>query len=130
VRKHNTNAGQELLFLLRQQRYLYHQLKILSQRQHELAGTNSPELLLEVITGRRKLVEKLRQVNDKLRSVRMNWPKVVGQIEPKHRDQANKMVSEVQQIIGEIRSITPSETVQSLPLQADFVEPFVETQLQ
>jgi len=130
MRKQNANAGQELLFLLRQQRYLYHQLKILSQRQHELAGTSSPELLLEVITGRRKLVEKLRQINDKLRSVRMNWPKVVAQIEPKHRDQANRMVSEVEQIIGEIRSITPSETAQSLPLLPDFIEPFVETQLQ
>lgn len=73
MKKHNTNAGATLLFLLRQQRCLYHQLKILADRQQELAGTNSPEFLLGVISGCRKLVEKLREVDDKLRLVRTNW---------------------------------------------------------
>lgn len=128
--KYNANAGTELLFLLRQQRYLYHQLKDLSERQQELAGTNSPELLLEVITGRRKLVEKLRQVNNKLRPIKMNWPKVISQIGPEHQDQAHKMLGEVREIIGEIRAITTPETAQRLGLKWEFAEPLVETQLQ
>ncbi len=130
MRERNSNAGTELLFLLRQQRYLYHELKILSERQQELSGTNSPELLLEVITGRRKLVEKLRQVNSKLRPVKMNWPKVLDQIGPEHRDQADKMAGEVREIIGQIRAIASPETAEGLPLGWEFQEPFVETQLQ
>ena len=66
MKKHNTDIGVELLFLLRQQRYLYHQLKILTDRQQQLAGTTSPELLLGLISGRRKLVEKLRELESKL----------------------------------------------------------------
>lgn len=128
--KQDANAGHELLSLLRQQRFLYHQLRILSQRQQELAGTNSPELLLEVITGRRKLVEKLRQVNSKLRPVTMNWPKVLGQIGPEDKDQANKIVGEVQEIIGQIRAITTPDTAQTLPLKVEFAAPLVQSQLQ
>ena len=116
MKKDNTNLGLELLFLLRQQRYLYHQLKMLTDRAHQIAGTNSPELLLEVIFGRRKLVEKLRESNDKLRSIRANWPKLSGQIEPEHKVQAQKVANQVQQIIEEILAVTPSETAQNLPL--------------
>jgi len=44
MKKHNTNIGAELLFLLRQQRYLCHQLKILTAKQQGLAAveTNLP----------------------------------------------------------------------------------------
>jgi len=129
MKKHNTNAGAALLSLLRQQRYLYHQLKILADRQQELAGANSPELLLEVISGRRKLVEKLREVDSKLRLVKTNWQKLSEQIGPDYKDQAHKIANEVQEIIGEIMAVTPSETTQNLPLYQDreFDELFAKT---
>lgn len=130
--KHNSNAGVELLFLLRQQRCLYHQLKILTDRQQQLAGTDSPELLLEVIFGRRKLIEKLEELESKLRPVKANWQKLSGQIGPEYKAQAHKIAHQVQEIIREILAVTPSETAQNLPLQEDwkFDELFAKTQAQ
>ena len=125
----NSNVGVELLFLLRQQRYLYHQLKILTDRQRQLAGTNSPELLLEVVSGRRKLIEKLRELDDKLRPIKANWQKLSGQIDPEYKTQAERTVNQVQEIISQILAVTPPETAQNLPLDQNwkFDELFAET---
>jgi len=132
MEKHNTDIGAELLFLLRQQRYLYHQLKILTDRQQQLAGTTSPELLLELISGRRKLVEKLRELEDKLRPIKANWQKLSGRIGPEHKVQAYKTANQVQEIIGEILRAIPSETAQNLRLNENwrFDELFAEAQFQ
>ncbi|MHC4396352.1 MAG: hypothetical protein ACYS1A_11925 [Planctomycetota bacterium] len=132
MKNHNTNAGVELLFLLRQQRYLYHQLKILTERQRQLAGTSSPESLLEVISGRRKLVEKLHELNNKLRPIKANWQKLSSQIEPEHKAQAYEITNHVQEIIGQIVSTGPSEMTQGLPLDQawKFDELFAETKPQ
>ena len=129
-KKHNTNIGVELLFLLRHQRYFYHQLKILADRQRQLAGTNSPELLLEVISKRRKLIDKLWKLNDRLRPIKANWQNLSSQVEPECKAQAHKIVNQVQEIIGQILAVTPSETTQNLPLHQDrkFDEFFAETQ--
>ncbi len=116
MKKDNTKAGVKLLSLLRQQRYLYHQLKLLAHKQHQTAGTNSPEQLLEVIFGRRKLVEKRRELDDKLRLIKACWPKLSNQIEPEHKAEAHKMANDVQEIIGEILEVAPSETAGNLPL--------------
>ena len=130
MKEHNTDAGVELLFLLRQQRYLYHQLKILTERQRQLVGRNSPELLLEVIFGRRKLVEKLRGLDEKLRPIKSNWQKLSSRIRPECKAQACEAVNQIQQIVGEILAVAPSETAQSLPSPQDwkFDELFAETQ--
>jgi len=132
MEKYNTDIGAELLFLLRQQRYLYHQLKILTDRQQQLAGTNSPELLLGLISGRRKLVEKLRELEDKLRPIKANWQKLSGRIGPEHKIQAHKTANQVQEIIGEILRTVPSETAQNLRLNENwrFDELFAEAQFQ
>ena len=129
MKKRNTNVGAELLFLLRQQRYLYHQLKNLTDRQRQLAGINSPELLLEVISGRRKLIEKLRELDDKLRPIKANWQKLSSQIEPEYKAQAEEIVSQVQEIVGQILAVTPHEMTENLPLHQDweFDELFAET---
>jgi len=130
--EHNGDAGAEVLFLLRQQRYLYHQLKMLTDRQRQLAGTSSPELLLEVVSGRRKLVEKLRQLDDKLRPVKANWQKLSRQIEPEHKAQVHKIANQVKEIIQEISAVGPSQTAQNLSLNQNcrFDELFVEPQPQ
>ena len=119
MKNHNADAGVELLFLLRQQRYLYHQLKILTDKQQQSAGTNSPELLLEFISGRRKLVEKLRELEDKLRLIKANRRRLFGQIGSEYKAQAGKIASQVQGIIGEISAAAPPEIAQNLPLNED-----------
>lgn len=130
MEKHNTRVGLELLSLLRQQRYLYHQLKNLTDRQQQLAGANSPELLLEVTSGRRKLVEKLRELDNKLRPIKANWQKLSGQIQPEHKLQVREMANHVREIIGQISAVAPSQTAQNLPLNDNcrFDELFVEAQ--
>ena len=129
MKNHNADAGVELLFLLRQQRYLCHQLKILTDRQQQSAGTDSPELLLGFISGRHKLAEKLRELEDKLRPIKANWQKLFGRIGPEYKPQAGKIANQVQEIIGGILASAPSEVAQNLPLNEDcrFDELFAET---
>lgn len=124
--------GIELLSLLRQQRYLYHQLKILADNHHHPAGVSSPESMLGFISGRRKLAEKLRELDDKLQPVRTNLQKLSGRIEPECKTQVHEIANQLQQIKEQILAVTPSDSVQSLPLCQDwnFEELFAETQLQ
>ena len=114
-KEHYTNTAFQLLFLLRQQRYLYHQLKILTDRQKELSETNSPEQLLEIINGRRKLIEKLRQTDGKLRPIKTNWGKLSRHIGPEHRKKAYDLVNQVQELVAEISTSCPPEMIQQLP---------------
>jgi hypothetical protein len=130
MKKHNTNIGAELLSLLRQQRYWFHQLKTLTAKQQELVRTSSPELMLELISGRRKLIEKLREVDNKLRPVRTNWQTLSGQIGADYKKQIHEMANEVREIVSEIPAAVPSETTQNSLLHQDwgFGELFAETQ--
>ena len=130
MKEHNTNTGTELLSLLKQQRYLYHQLKMLTDRQQQLTQTNSPELLLEVISGRRKLIEKLQELNDKMRPIKTNWQKVCMRIEPEHKAKARETANQIKDIISQITAAGPSHTTQNLPLNQDwkFDELFTEQQ--
>lgn len=132
MKEQNNEAGAELLFLLRQQRRLYHQFKMLTDRQRQLAGTDSPEQLLEVVFGRRKLLEKLRELDGKLRPIKANWQRLSAQIGPEHKAQAYNMANQVKEIVGEILAFFPSETVENLLVNENcrFDEVFVEPQLQ
>jgi len=115
----NPNVGMEVLFLLRQQRYLYHQLKSLTFRQQQLAGNQSPELILEIIAGRRKLTEKLQQLENQLRPIRTNWEKVSERISPEDIANVKKVTSEVQEIVLQIQEIAPTEAIGHLPLDGN-----------
>jgi len=102
MRKHNTNASTELLSVLRQQRYLYHQLKMLTDKQRQLTETNSPESAIEIIFGRRKLIEKIQESGNKLQTIRTNWPKISSQIDAEYKTQAGDLINQIQEIIKEI----------------------------
>jgi len=132
MKKHKANASVELLFLLRQQRCLYRQLKILTDQEQQLAGTGSPELLLEAIIGRSKLIEKLRELDSKPRPIKANWWKLSRQIGLRYKTQAEKIVNQVQEIIAEILAAAPRERAQNLALaeKCRFDEFFAETQAQ
>ena len=113
MEQQNTNAGHELLNLLRQQRYLYHELGLLTVRKQQLGETDSPELALEIINAKRKLVEKLREINNKLRPIRAKWQKLLLQIEPVQMAKANKLAEEVKQIVARISTVNKRSAVQS-----------------
>ncbi len=121
-----TNAGHEFLNLLRQQRYLYHEMRLLTLRKQELTAANSPELMLEIITGRRKLTEKLSEVNNKLRIVKTNWHKLLSQIGPKQMSQANELAEQIKQLVTGIQTVkakgaTAQSTVQDEPKSDKFL---------
>ena len=107
---HDTSASFQLLFLLRQQRYLYHQLKLLTDRQKHLSGTDSPEQMLEIINGRRKLIEKLRQLDARFRPIKSNWENLSRQIGPEDRKKARELVREVRDLISNISESCPVES--------------------
>ncbi len=131
MKRYDSGIGTELLFLLRQQRYLYHQLEMLTDGQRQLVETNSPESLLGFISGRRKLIEKLQELDNKLQPVRTNLQKVCDRIEPECKIRVHEIANQVQQIKERILAVTPSELVQSLPLCRDwnFGELFAEAQV-
>jgi len=126
MENNDTNAGHEFLNLLRQQRYLYHELRLLKLRKQEPSVTNSPELMLEIITGRRKLTEKLRDVNNKLRIVKANWHKLLSQIGPKQMSQANELAEQIKQLVTDIQTVkakgaAAKSTVQEEPTSDKFL---------
>ena len=120
MNEHETNTGAELLFLLRQQRYLYHQLRILTDRQCQLAGTDSSELLVEIFSGRSKLIEKLQELDNKLRPIKAGWQEFSNRIGAEYKTAVYEIVSQIQEIINKIMAFSPTEMVQNLPLHQDW----------
>lgn len=98
------NLGDEVLFLLKQQRNLYYQLKELDKKQAEMFwGANSPEELVKILAGRRKLLEKLRTVNGKLKPIKANWQNIYDKIDQGNLKQAATLAREVSSIVGDMR---------------------------
>jgi hypothetical protein len=116
------NVGAGLLFLLRQQRYLYHQFKGVAEMEREADNNNSPELMVAAINGRRKLSEKLREVTEKLRPIKANWGDICRQIGPECMSKVRKLSSETEQIIKEISADGPDETERPLYQEMIFEE--------
>ena len=108
---HSMDAGVELVALLKQQRYFYHQFKILTERQNESDGTEAGELSLQFIFGRRKLVEKLTQISDKLRPIKSNWSRVAEQIRDEQMIHVYEMSHAVDEIIDELESTGEDQNV-------------------
>jgi len=101
------NTGEEVVFLLKQQRNLYHQLKSLAQKQSKIFWTSaSPEDLVRILSGRRKLIEKLRQVNDKLRPIKANWQNISLKIAPGQLEIARQLAGSVALLVAQLRDIT------------------------
>ncbi len=108
---HSMDAGVELVALLKQQRCLYHQFKILAERQSQLDAMDAGELALQFIFGRRKLVQKLTQIAGKLRPIKANWERVADHIRPKQMSQVYEMAHEVDEIIDELESSAEGQKV-------------------
>ena len=101
---HSTDAGVGLVALLKQQRYFYHQFKLLAERQSESDGVEAGELSLQFISGRRKLVEKLTQISGKLRPIKANWARVAEHIRVEQMIDVYEMAHEVDELIDELES--------------------------
>lgn len=106
MKNENEQIGVELLFLLKQQRNLYHQLKALAEQQKQVFWeTKSPEDLVRLLSGRRKLIEKLRQVNSKLKPIKANWPVIARKMGSEERVQARILACAVAGIVNDIKDM-------------------------
>jgi hypothetical protein len=116
VDKSGNDIGPELIFLLKQQRNLFHQLKMLTADQSVFAKVDSPEKILKIVTGRRKLVEKIHKLSNQLSPLKSNWSSIRTRILPEHKNDAIQMAEEVRSLIGQIRSTASQEVYSGLPL--------------
>ena len=96
------DVGSKLIHLLTQQQFLYRQLQELAQKQSDLVDGNNPELLLRVLAGRQRLIDRLAGVNRELEPIRGNWQEIAQTLPEEQRDQAQTLVADVQRILGEI----------------------------
>jgi hypothetical protein len=80
------------------------------------------EKLLFVLR-RRKLIQRLR-------AVKANWQKLSTQISAKYKAHANKVINQVQEIIGRILAVTLPQAVEHFPPRQDweFDGPFIGTE--
>jgi hypothetical protein len=113
---HSKDAGVELVALLKQQRLTYHQLKILTDRRDQLADIDSPELALQFIFGRRKLLQKLNEIESKLRPIKAHWERVADHCDPDDAAEACELALEVNEIVEELESARENYQVAPLAL--------------
>ena len=96
------DIGSELIHLLSQQRLLYLQLQELASKQHALVDGSNPEMLLRVLAGRQRLIDRLTEINRQLKPIRDDWQQIAQTLPPAQRTQAQELVQNVQEILGEI----------------------------
>jgi len=116
LNKDDQNVGLKLVSLLKQRRDLYHQLKGLRDRQIQLTDTASPELLLKILAGRRKLIEKLRELEAKLSLIKSNWSKISPQLGAEYKQQARQMLEQAEKITEEIMTNSLMDNPGDLPV--------------
>ena len=96
------DIGSHLIHLLTQQRLLYRQLRELAQKQSGLVDGNNPEMLLRVLAARQRIIDRLRGIDRELKPIRDEWQQIAQSLPAPQRQKAQKLVAEVQQILGEI----------------------------
>jgi len=107
--KKNNNTGAELLFLLRQKRYFFYQLKLLAEKQRQIKSSDSPEMMLDIVSGRRKLTEKIRELETKLQPIKNNWGKITVGIDSTYKARLEQTSKQIEQIREKIGSLKPYE---------------------
>ena len=88
--------------LLTQQRFLYRQLRELAQQQTSLIDGSDPEMLLKVLAGRQRLIDKLTAIDKELVPIRADWQKIAAGLSNTQRQEVQFLVTEVEKILGEI----------------------------
>jgi hypothetical protein len=96
------DVGNNLIQLLTQQRLLCRQLQDLARKQSKLVDGSNPEMLLRVLAGRQRIIDRLAGLDKELKPIRHEWQQVALALPPAQRAQAQQLVSEVQDILGEI----------------------------
>ena len=84
------DVGAHLIHLLTQQRLLYRQLRELAQKQSSLVDGSNPEMLLRVLAGRQRIIDRLGAMDRELRSIREQWQQIAKTLPESQRQQAQQ----------------------------------------
>lgn len=95
----NLTAGSpdsaRLLTLLTEQRDLYLQLGDLAQRQRNLISGDRPEMLLNILADRQKLVLAMARLNEELSPYRRDWEAVYSRLPATAGAQVSALIAEI-----------------------------------
>lgn len=97
-----TDNGNEVIRLLDQQHLLYQQLNELARKQTDLVESGDPEMLLRILAGRQRLIDRITQVNRELEPYRADWTSVSESMPVSQRQKAQDLVADVQKLLSEI----------------------------
>lgn len=96
------DVGNNLINLLTQQRLLCRQLQRLAEKQTSLTDGSNPEMLLRVLAERQRIIDRLGALDKEFKPLRQQWQQVAMSLPSAQRVQAQQLVGEVQNILGEI----------------------------
>ena len=102
--------GSRLIQLLTQQQLLYRQLQQLAQKQRSLVDGSDPEVLLKVLAGRQRLIDRLTEVDCELQPLRADWRRMAKTLPAEQRGEAQKLVEGVKEILADILTRDEEDT--------------------
>ena len=104
------DVGSKLIHLLSQQQLLYRQLRDLATKQSTLVEGGDPEMILRILAGRQRLIDRLTALNRELEPIRQDWQNVTESLPASQREEAQSLVESVQEILGEILASDERDT--------------------
>ena len=92
----------DLLAVLTEQRDLYAQLSGLAEHQRLLIAGDEPKRLLEVLSQRQKLVDRLGLLADRLRPWQPQWRELRARLSEADQRRVDELVSETNRLLSAI----------------------------
>lgn len=90
---------ERLIRLLSEQRAMYLRLQELSRLQRGMIAGERPELLLNILRDRQKLVTALADINQQLTPFRQDWEGVYSQLPEDVRTQAGELLTQINDML-------------------------------
>lgn len=96
------DCGSKVIQLLDQQHLLYQQLNELARKQTDMVAGGDSEMLLRILAGRQRLIDRITQIDRELEPYRAEWARISESMAPAERQKAQELVADVQKLLGEI----------------------------
>ena len=96
------DQGKQLVELLTQQQVLYKAILKLSDQQTELVSAADAEALLNHLTQRQHLVDRLGQINQQIDPYRQNWRSVYDALPPSVQTTVSALVQQAEDSLAAI----------------------------
>jgi hypothetical protein len=90
--------------ILTEQRTVYRSLQTLSERQGGLIASGDTSSLLDLLTQRQQVVERLTEINGQSEPYKAQWSTFWGGLTTEQRDQLRGLIGDVQDLIDAIMS--------------------------